>query len=121
MIRTHFGQHDRHCYGCKLATIQFGNVEAPGERLIESQWDRDLPAYARLRRQGYQPPRTQGCAELEARAHMPREIEKGRIINPQAWREVGHMVEDAESTAAQLAPTPPEEIREWKNKAYANR
>lgn len=80
-----------------------------------------MPAYARLRRQGYQPPRTQGCAELEAKAHMPREIEKGRIINPQAWSQVGHMIEDAEGTASQITPVPPAEIREWKKTAVANR
>ena len=121
MIRSHFGQHDFDCYGCKLATIQFGQVEPPSQTLIENQWERDLPAYARLRRQGYQPPRTQGCAELEARAHLPREIEKGRIINPQAWREVGHMIEDAEAVASDISPVAPAEIREWKKTAVAAR
>jgi hypothetical protein len=98
----------------KLKSIQFGNVNPPPERAIEKQWERDLPAYYRLRQQGYQPPRTQGCAELEARAHMPREVEQGRIIAPQAWAEVGGMIEDAEAQAAQPADYSPAEIREWK-------
>ena len=121
MNRTHYGQHGEDCFGCRLQTIQFGNVEPPPERPIEQQWERDLPAYKRLRRQGYQPPRTQGCAELEARAHSDREIEKGRIINPEAWSQVGHMVEDAEHVATQVQPVPVEEIREWKKLARASR
>ena len=120
MQRTHYGQHGEECFGCRLQTVQFGNVEPPGERVIEHQWERDLPAYKRLRRQGYQPPRTQGCAELEARASSDREIEKGRIINPAAWSQVGHMIEDAEHVAGQTSPVPPEEIREWKKVARAS-
>jgi hypothetical protein len=102
-----------------LQTVQLGNVEAPPQRNIEKQWERDLPAYRRLRRQGYQPPRTQGCAELEARAHMPREVEMGRIIAPQAWKQVGGMITDAEAVARQPSPYTPAEIREWKKLARA--
>lgn len=113
MERTHFGQHDADCFGCKLAGVQFGNVEAPPQRWIEKQWDRDLPAYKRLRLQGYQPPRTQGCAQLEAEAHSQREIDMGRLINPEAWKKVGNMIEDAQATAEESHYSV-EDIREWK-------
>lgn len=114
--RTHCGQHDD-CFGCHLQTVQLGNVEAPPERNIEKQWERDLPAYKRLRQNKLQPPRTQGAAELEARARTQREVELGRIINPTAWAQVGHAIEDAEAVARQVTSVTPAEIREWKHAA----
>jgi hypothetical protein len=113
MERTHFGQHGPDCFGCRVRTVQFGNVEAPPQRNMELQWARDLPAYKRLRTQGLQPPRTQGAAELEARAHTKREVEMGRIIAPRAWREVGAMIEDAEAVAGE-GQFSVEDVREWK-------
>lgn len=43
----------------------------------EAGWSKDHAAYKRLRRQGYQPPTTQGCAELEMRANTRTELEHG--------------------------------------------
>jgi hypothetical protein len=48
--------------------------------LTERQWDRDMPAYAALRSQGLQPHDIDGCAELQARATIPWEIETGRVL-----------------------------------------
>ena len=50
---------------------------------VEKQWDKDLPAYKRLRQGGHQPPSTDGCADLEARATTAFEIEAGEIMEGQ--------------------------------------
>lgn len=76
----HHGQHDD-CFACKLKTIQFGNVVAPPERLMEKRWDRDLAAYKRLRQQGLQPKTTRHAAQLEAQASTQREIEMGFLAD----------------------------------------
>jgi putative FmdB family regulatory protein len=43
----------------------------------EARWDKDLPAYKRLRHNGYQPPSVDGCATLETEATSGFEIETG--------------------------------------------
>jgi hypothetical protein len=54
------------CYGCRLRTLHFCAGPAP-QTLTERRWDRDMPAYARLRADGIQPRRIDGSAQLEAR------------------------------------------------------
>ena len=112
MTRTHYGQHDD-CFGCKIRSVQLGNVEPSPQTKMERRWERDLPAYARLRRNGLQPPSTQNCAELETRATTQREVEMGRIINPQAWAQVGGAVQEAEAIAKE-SHFGIDDIREWK-------
>jgi hypothetical protein len=113
MTRTHFGQHGPDCFGCKLHSVQFDGQPPSPQTQMEARWARDLPAYKRLRQQGLQPPRTQGCAELEQRAHMDREVEMGRIIAPQAWAQVGPAIEEAEAIAKEGHYTI-DDIRQWK-------
>lgn len=48
--------------------------------LMARQWDRDMPAYKRLRRQGLQPPGIDGCRQLEQVASMQQEITLGTAI-----------------------------------------
>lgn len=48
---------------------------------------KDMEAYKRIRKEGLQPPRIDGCAELEARANYRTEIEMGRRLPPHAvWQ-----------------------------------
>jgi hypothetical protein len=54
------------CFGCKLRSLQFNDGPAP-QTLMERGWDKDMPAYARLRSDGIQPRHIDGSAELEAR------------------------------------------------------
>lgn len=82
------------CFARKLRTVQFGNVEAPSERLMEQRLDRDLPAYRRLRNQGLQPKMTRGCAELEQRANTQFEIDHHKLVASDLWRKAGPAVED---------------------------
>lgn len=43
----------------------------------EQQWDKDRPAYKRLRHQGYQPPNVDGAAELESHSTNEFDVNTG--------------------------------------------
>lgn len=43
----------------------------------ENQWDKDRPAYRRLRHNGTQPPHVDGAAELESRASNEFDVNTG--------------------------------------------
>lgn len=125
MEKTHFGQHGAECFGCKLSSIQFGNVEAPPQRAVEARLERDLPAYRRLRQQGLQPKATRGAAELETRAESQWEIEHGRIVAPavqsqmfSAMADAQHAVQEGEARAKSEGYDM-NDIREWKKKKSA--
>ena len=47
----------------------------------EGCWDKDMPAYKRLRKAGLQPKSIDGSANLEAKAVDRREIEWGHLLN----------------------------------------
>ena len=70
------------CFGCKVAGVRMGSnsTTTRGARVAEINatergWNRDMPAYKRLRRQGYQPKQIDGCADLEVRASTAAEVE----------------------------------------------
>jgi hypothetical protein len=77
------------CFGCKVKSLSisatvFASGNAGAARVMEvvnmeKRWDKDLPAYKRLRKQGYQPKSTEGAAALERDATSRFEIESGRI------------------------------------------
>lgn len=90
------------CYGCKLRSIQFGNVEAPAERVMEQRMERDLPAYRRLRANGLQPKTTKNCAELETRAHSQREIEIGGLVEPKLLRQYESRISEGMAASRDL-------------------
>lgn len=47
---------------------------------MDARWDKDMPAYRRLRDNGIQPKRIDDCAELETRATDQFEIEMAKIV-----------------------------------------
>lgn len=53
------------------------SVKAAQTQAIADSWDRDIPAYKAAVREGLQPERVDGCAELMARAETREEIEGG--------------------------------------------
>jgi len=70
------------CFGCRVAGVSFGTnesttrgavVKAISER--EKGWNRDMPAYKRLREQGLQPRQIDGAALLESSATEKWQIE----------------------------------------------
>lgn len=70
------------CFGCKIASTSFGSnstttrgaVVAQTERTARN-WDKDMPAYKRLRRQGLQPRQIDGSSILEKHATERWQIE----------------------------------------------
>lgn len=48
----------------------------------EATWDKDMPAYKRMRGQGLQPKAIDGAADIEAKASDPLEVEMGRLMTP---------------------------------------
>lgn len=75
------------CAPCRWASIGISAEATPTRkpRIAEvnakqAEWDRDMPAYKAMRRQGIQPPSIDGAADLQARATDKCEIEMGKII-----------------------------------------
>jgi hypothetical protein len=73
-------QGTRLCFYHKLKTIQFGGRGKSPQSAMESRWERDMPAYQRLRHHGLQPRQIDGCADLETHADSQLEIELGHLI-----------------------------------------
>lgn len=70
------------CFGCKIAGVAFGanTTTTRGARVdsinkTESNWNKDLPAYKRLRQEGLQPRSVDGAAALESTARSAAEVE----------------------------------------------
>ena len=70
------------CFGCRVANVQVGSnstttrgsiVEATNQR--EKRWNKDMPAYKRLRKQGLQPKKIEGSSLLEKHATERWQIE----------------------------------------------
>jgi len=45
----------------------------------EARWDKDMPAYKRLRADGIQPSRIDGAAQIESQAETRFEVESGSL------------------------------------------
>jgi len=74
VIVTHDGSHGMECFGCRVKTVAIapsatptraGGAKAAEVNARESRWNKDMPAYKRLRREGVQPERIDGAAGLE--------------------------------------------------------
>jgi len=77
------------CFGCKVGTLMLAPSVAAStasgqaalrDKAREKRWATDMPAYKRLREQGYQPPRIDGSAALESQASSRFEIESGKAF-----------------------------------------
>ncbi len=73
------------CFGCRVAGISFGanSTTTKGASVAEinqraKNWDKDMPAYKRLRKNGLQPKSIDGAAALESKAETPAQVE-GRV------------------------------------------
>lgn len=64
----------------------------------ERRWDRDMPAYKELRRQGYQPTSVDGAADVAATVNDRMEIEYGKTIPKEElnhYREVRQALDES--------------------------
>jgi hypothetical protein len=74
------------CFGCKVASTSFGSnstttrgAAVANTNNTERGWQKDMPAYKRLRANGLQPRQIDGCAEIERRATTAEQVETGRV------------------------------------------
>lgn len=70
------------CFGCKIASTSFGanSTTTRGAKVSQTNqtaknWDKDMPAYKRLRKEGLQPRQIDGAAELEKKATERWQVE----------------------------------------------
>jgi hypothetical protein len=73
------------CFGCKILGVRMGanSTTTRGAKVAETNqtarnWDKDMPAYKRLRKEGLQPRSVDGSAHLEATAKTEAQVE-GRV------------------------------------------
>jgi hypothetical protein len=105
-LSAHDGTHGDDCFGCKLRSVQFGRVEPTSQSAMERKWDRDLPAYKELRRQGMQPPSTDNAYELSKRASSQLEIDMGKLIAPDLLRRHGNEIAEGMQMARESGWNP---------------
>lgn len=86
MPATHSQDHRTHvpgCYLCKLRSVSISPAAMPTRQDVRFQatddlekgWQKDIPAYKRLVKDGLQPQQVDGCAEAEMRADYKEQIE----------------------------------------------
>lgn len=98
-------------FKAKLRTIQFGKAKSSQSRM-ESRWERDMPAYRRLRDHGLQPPKIDGSAEIEARANSQLEVELGHMIP----KNVMPQVVEGMAISREMEWKPVDSVEDRKNK-----
>jgi len=87
---THTGQHQNcpDCFRIKLNSIQFQGIDAGERRHSEKTRDKDMDAYKKLRRQGYQPKNVFGSSEIAAQANSKWELEHSVVMAPNIRKEM---------------------------------
>lgn len=72
------------CFACRVSGVRMGmnttttrgqNVESINR--TERNWQKDMPAYKRLRKEGLQPKSIDGAAEVEKKAESRFQVETG--------------------------------------------
>lgn len=83
-METHPNLDVEGCFGCKIAGVRMGanttttkGAEVASVNDRAKRWDKDMPAYKRLRQQGYQPRSIDGSAEVERKAVHDWQINTG--------------------------------------------
>jgi len=72
------------CFACRVSGIRMGmnTTTTRGQNVAsinntERNWQKDMPAYKRLRKEGLQPKRIDGAAEVEKKAETKFQVETG--------------------------------------------
>ena len=74
------------CFGCKVAGVRMAtnSTTTRGKRVsevnqTERNWNKDMPAYKRLRADGLQPNKIDGAANVEKKAETAFQVESGHV------------------------------------------
>lgn len=54
--------------------------EVAATKARDGRWQKDMPAYKRLRKDGVQPKSIDGAADIEKRATVKAEVESGQVV-----------------------------------------
>jgi glycine/serine hydroxymethyltransferase len=72
------------CFGCRVSGVRMGTntTTTRGAKVAEvnkteRNWNKDMPAYKRLRANGLQPKKIDGAANVEKRAQEGWQVETG--------------------------------------------
>ena len=112
-----------HCFKCRegrgcIRAVSFapsampsrnGGADVARINRTDKRWEKDMPAYRRLRHDGLQPPRIDDCAALESRAKDQFEIEMGKLVPDPVRDRVKEglaITKELEVTASQLQKAP---------------
>ena len=85
------------CFNCKLLSVSIspsatptrsGAMSVQATNDLAKQWDRDIPAYQSLVRDGLQPETVDGAADLMARAETKDEVEHNVVYTPTQRKEI---------------------------------
>ena len=81
---THENLDVEGCFACRVSGIRMGTntTTSRGARVAEvnqteRNWNKDMPAYKRLRADGLQPKKIDGAAEVEKKAQESWQVETG--------------------------------------------
>lgn len=99
---THEGQHSgcTQCFPIKLRSINFQSAQTTDTNKADAQLRKDLDAYKRLRRNGVQPPHTDGSALLEAKCNEKVEVERATLMSRPIRQEIAARTADMPAPAA---------------------
>ena len=74
------------CFGCKVSGISFGanesttrGAQVAATNQTAKNWEKDMPAYKRLRADGLQPKSIDGAAALESKAKEAWQVQTGFV------------------------------------------
>ena len=72
------------CFGCRVSGVRMGmnttttrGAKVAEVNTTERNWNKDMPAYKRLRANGLQPNKIDGAANVEKRAQEGWQVETG--------------------------------------------
>lgn len=75
-------------------SIQFTGVTPCATSQMEKQWEKDMPAYKRLRDNGLQPKNIDGAAKIESGAETKQEVQAGVILNKRQRQQMRSVIND---------------------------
>ena len=82
--KTHPGLDVDGCFACRVSGVRMGmnttttrGMAVDGINKTERNWQKDMPAYKRLRENGLQPKSIDGAANVEKKAEHSWQVETG--------------------------------------------
>lgn len=89
--------YGRHEWGFSISAAALPTRANPDVMRIsekEERWQRDHGAYRTLRKQGVQPKRIDGCADVAVQAETPYEIASGNVLTPAKRTKLAPLIEE---------------------------